>query len=302
MFDGVIPPLATPFAGDELHQPAVAPAIRTLVDAGVRGVLANGTNGEAPFVDQDEADRLVESVRAALPPDRTLLVGTGRDSTRATLEACRRAALLGADAVLVRPPAVFPAQMTETALDTHFRTVADASPAPVMVYNHPVAFGVSLSAAFVSRLAAHDNVCGVKESSGNVGLVGEHAHLLPEGRVVVSGVASTAYASLLVGAAGVILAVANVVPGLCVRLYELVKRGDLGEALRLQRAITPLGHAVTTRYGIPGLKAAMTLAGLPGTEPRRPLLPVSAAATDDIRTLMLELAAATGEPLLATQS
>lgn len=302
MFDGVIPPLITPFTGDELDEPSVAPVIGMMVDAGVRGVLANGTNGEAPFVDQDEADRLVESVRAALPADRTLLVGTGRDSTRATIEACRRAALLGADAVLVRPPAVFPAQMTEAALDVHFRAVADTSPAPVMIYNHPVAFGVSLSAAFVSRLAAHDNVCGVKESSGNVGLVGEHAQMLPEGRVVVSGVASTAYASLLVGAAGVILAVANVVPGLCVRLYDLVRRGDLEEALRLQRAITPLGHAVTTRYGIAGLKAAMTLAGMPGTSPRRPLLPVPPEAIDELHRLMTQLAAATGEPILATRS
>ena len=300
MFDGVIPPIATPFLRDTLDTAPVAETIARLMDAGLRGVLVLGTNGEAPYVDQDEADLLIEAVRHALPADRTLLAGAGRDSTRATVEACRRAALLGADAVLVRPPMAFVGQMTESALEAHYRAVADVSPAPVMLYNQPAAFGVSLSAALVACLAAHPNVCGIKESSGLVGLVGEHVHGLPHDAAVVTGVASTMYASLLVGASGVIVAVANVVPALCVKLYDLVQARQLDDALRLQRALAPLGHAVTAQFGVPGLKAAMSLAGYAGTEPRLPLRPAPDVAVAVIRGLMARLEEETGARVLAT--
>jgi 4-hydroxy-2-oxoglutarate aldolase len=298
LFDGVLPPLPTPFTDDAIDTKPLPFTIGALVAGGVRGVLAMGSNGEAAYVSQDEADRLVEAVRECLPADRTLLVGTGRDSTVATIEACRRAAALGADAVLVRPPTAFVSLMTEPALDAHYRAVADASPVPVMLYNQPAAFGVSLQAPFVARLSTHPNVCGIKESSGLVGLVGEHVHGLPAGAAVVTGVASTMYASLLVGATGLIVAVGNVVPALCVRLYDLVKAGALDEALRLQHAITPLGHAVTARFGVPGLKAAMTLAGHMDTAPRRPLLPASAEAVEAIRALMARLEEDAQTPVL----
>jgi 4-hydroxy-2-oxoglutarate aldolase len=212
-----------------------------------------------------------------------------------------RAAERGADAVLVRPPTTYRGQMTEVALEAHYRAVADASPVPILLYNQPLAFGVELSAGLVARLSTHPNVGGLKESSGNVGLVGEHVAGLAEGFPVLTGVASTMYASLLVGATGIIVAVANVVPEICVRLYDDVRGGRWDEALTLQRALTPLGRAVTMQYGVPGLKAAMTLAGYVGTEPRRPMTPVGPEVIDALRALMRDVEERTGFPVLAQQ-
>jgi 4-hydroxy-2-oxoglutarate aldolase len=302
MFDGVLPPIATPFVGERLDLGPLDDNLDRWMATGLRGVLVLGTNGEAPYVDDDEADALIEAVRARVPAGRTVLVGTGRESTRTTVEASVRAAGHGADAVLVRPPTTYRGQMTDAALEEHVRAVADACPVPVLLYNQPLAFGVELSAALVARLSTHPNVRGLKESSGNVGLVGEHVAGLPSGFPVLTGVASTMYASLLVGATGVIVAVANVVPELCVRLYDLVRAGRMEEALLLQRAITPLGRAVTAQFGVPGLKAAMTLAGYAGTEPRRPLQVVPAETVTVLRNLMRELSAQAGVSVLADET
>lgn len=300
MFDGVLPPIPTPFVGDRLELGPMADNLDRWMSTGLRGVLALGTNGEAPYVDEDEADRLVAAVRARMPAGRTLLVGVGRESTRATIAAGVRAAAHGADAVLVRPPTTYRMQMTEAALEAHFLAVADESPVPVLLYNQPVAFGVELTVGLVARLSAHGNIRGLKESSGNVGLVGEHVAGLREGFPVLTGVASTMYASLLVGATGLIVAVANVVPELCVRLYDDVRAGRLEAALTLQRTLTPLGRAVTFQHGVAGLKAAMTLAGYAGTEPRRPMSPIGPEVVASLRALMRDVEERTGVPVLST--
>lgn len=299
MFDGVLPPVPTPFIGDRLDLASLDGNLERWMAAGLRGALVLGSNGEAPYVDEDEADTLVTAMRQRMPAGRTLMVGVGRESTRATIAATVRAADRGADAVLVRPPTTYRALMTEAALEAHFVAVADASPVPVLLYNHPLAFGVDLSTALVTRLAAHPMVRGLKESSGNVGLVGEQVAALPETFPVLTGVASTMYASLLVGATGIIVALANVVPALCVRLYDDVRNGRATEALQLQRALTPLGRAVTMQFGVPGLKAAMTLAGYVGAEPRRPMRPAGDDAVATIRALMRDVGERTGTPVLA---
>lgn len=302
MFDGVLPPIATPFIDDRLDLAAFGDNIDRWMSTPLRGVLVLGTNGEAPYVDEDEAVVLVRAARKRVPAGRTLLVGTGRDSTRAATEASVRAADNGADAVLVRPPTAYRGQMSDALLERHYAAVADACPVPVLLYNQPLAFGVELSAALVCRLAAHPNIRGLKESSGNVGLVGEHVAALPAKVPVLTGVAGTMYASLLVGATGLIVAVANVVPELCVRLYDRVRTGQLDEALLLQRALAPLGRAVTTQFGVAGLKAAMTLAGYAGTAPRRPLQPASPETIATLRHLMRTLEMHTGTPVLAAET
>jgi 4-hydroxy-2-oxoglutarate aldolase len=110
-----------------------------------------------------------------------------------------------------------------------------------------------------------------------VAQVAEQVGSTPAGFSVVVGAAPALYASLCVGARGGVVAVANVVPGACVRLFDLTAAGRHAEALALQRALTPLARAVTATHGVAGLKAAMTLAGYRGGQPRPPLLPASPA-------------------------
>src|SRR5205823_5407504 len=123
------------------------------------------TNGEAPLLDDDEADVVVDAARHAVPRDRTLLVGVGRESTKATITAARRAATLGADAVVVRTPSFFRAHIPPAGFITHYLAIADASPVPVVLYNYPAFTGVNLTADLVGRVAEHPNVIGIKETS-----------------------------------------------------------------------------------------------------------------------------------------
>jgi 4-hydroxy-2-oxoglutarate aldolase len=300
---GIFPPVATPFTADgELDLDALRFNVGRWAGTGLRGLVLLGTNGESAFVDDDEADRIVGAARERLPRDRELIVGTGRESTRATIEACRRAAALGATAVLVRAPAFFKGQMDTAAFVRHFTAVADASPAPVLLYNFPQAFGVNVAMPAIERLAQHPNIGGMKESSGDIGQIADEVSRTPDRFVVVVGSAPTLYASLCVGATGGVVALANVVPDLCVRLYELWAAGRSADALQLQRALTPLARLVTAVHGVAGLKAAMTLAGYRGGAPRLPLAPAGDGCVVEIRRAIQTLASATNTTVEAASS
>lgn len=297
---GIFPPVATPFTSDgEIDAEALRANLRAWLPTRLAGFVVLGSNGEAAYITDDEAERVVAMAREIVPAGRPLIAGTGRDATRAAIAACRRAAAAGADAVLVRPPTAFRTQMTADVLAAHFTAVADASPAPVILYNFGAGFGVDLPTDTIVRLAAHPNIVALKESGGNLAQIADEVALTPGDFPVVVGSAPTLYPSLLVGAAGAIVAVANVVPDLVVRLYELATTGRHGEALALQRALTPLARAVTTTWGVAGLKAAMTLAGYRGGAPRAPLRPVPSEVAGELARMLAVLRAAAGETHVA---
>ena len=149
----VFPPMVTPLRDDHVDPSAISSNLRQWLDAGVGGVVALGSNGEAPLLDDDEADRVLAAVRESMPPGKTLIAGTGRESTKATMAASRRAASLGADAVLVRTPSYFKGRMTPDAFLRHYLAVAEDSPVPVLLYNYPAVTGVSLQPDTVGRLS-----------------------------------------------------------------------------------------------------------------------------------------------------
>lgn len=290
--EGILPPCSTPFVDDAVDLEGMRANVRRWMRTGLRGLVLLGSNGEAPFIDRDEIEPIVAAARDDVPADRPLIVGTGQQSTRQTIAASRAAVRAGADAVLVLTPSAFRAQLTPEALLAHYRAVADESTAPVLLYNHPATTGVNLTPALARTLAEHPNIVGIKESSGDVGVVGDLVTLTPPGFHVIVGVAPTLYPSFACGANGGVVAVANAIPELCVRLHTLVREGRHEEALALQRVITPLGRAVTTTYGVAGLKFAMELAGYVGGAPRRPLLPLDDDARRRITTMYESVLAA----------
>jgi 4-hydroxy-2-oxoglutarate aldolase len=301
MLRGVFPPLPTPFTDDALDEGILRDTVVSLMQTRLSGLLVLGTNGESFLIEPAEADRLVRTARDAMPSGRLLLAGTGCDSTRATIDACRRAADHGATHALVRPPTSYTRFMTQHVLVAHYERVADASPIPVLLYNQPAVFGTELAALTVASLARHDNIVGLKDSSGNIAHVNDVLASVPDDFSVLTGVAGMMYAALLSGTTGSIVAVANVAPNLCVELYEYVMTGELHKALALQRAIAPLAKAVTVQHGVAGLKAAMTLAGYDGTTPRLPLEPVSADVEEELRAMLRHLELFTGWTLLDRQ-
>jgi 4-hydroxy-2-oxoglutarate aldolase len=282
----VFPPMPTPFRDGEVDTAAIAANVRKWIAAGLGGVLALGTNGEAALLDDDEGTRVVEAARAEVPRDRVLLAGAGRESTRATIVAARRAAVAGADAVLVKTPSTYKTQVPSDALVAHYTAVADASPVPVLLYNFPASTGVNLSAETVARLAAHPNIAGMKETSTDAAQFADLSAAVPERFTVLCGAAPGLHGALCSGARGAIVAIAALLPDACLDLVSLVRAGRVDEALAIQHRITPLGRAVTTGYGIAGLKAALDLAGLTGGDPRPPLRPLAADARHHVGRLL----------------
>jgi 4-hydroxy-2-oxoglutarate aldolase len=280
---GIFPPIPTIFdASGRIDRRAMGDNTRRSMATDLAGVLALGSNGEAALLDEDESQTVVETVREHVPRERALLVGVGRESTRQTISAAKRAAKAGADAVLVRTPFFYKSQMTGEALYAHFHAVADASPVPVLLYNLPGVTGVSFTLPIVTRLADHQNVVGIKETSPDVERLGQFTGVRPDRFRVLCGCAPVVYPALVSGAAGAILAVANVLPDECVSIYEHVNAGRHHEALELQRKITPLAQLVTTVHGVAGLKVALELAGYHGGPVRAPLLAATSRVRDDI--------------------
>ena len=282
----VFPPMPTPFRGGEVDTCAIRTNVRKWIAAGLGGIVALGTNGEAPLLDEDESERVIEAVRAEVPRDRALIAGAGHESTRATITAARRLASAGADAVLVKTPHTYRTHVPVAGLVAHYTAVADASPVPVLLYNFPSSTGVNLAPETVARLSAHPNIAGMKETSTDVAQFADLSAAVPDGFSVLCGAAPGVYGALCAGAAGAIIAVAAILPGPCLDLLASVREGRHDHALAIQHRITPLARAVTTGFGVPGLKAALNLAGFDAGDPRPPLAPVSSDAVERIRALL----------------
>lgn len=275
---GVMAPVPTPFdEQDRVDAARLKTAFARWVKGPLAGFVILGSNGEAALLDEDESDRAIAAARESVPRGRTLLAGTGRESTQATIQATRRAAALGADAVLVRTPGFFKSQMTTDVFVRHYAAVADASPVPVLLYNFTAVTGVNLLPAAVSRLAEHPNIVGMKESGGDVAQIADLVNGTPKAFQVLAGSSTTFYAALCAGASGGILALANVIPDACVRLLDLFRSGRHDEARDLQRQLVPLARLLGPVYGVPGLKAALKLTGCDVGAPRPPLVPLAEA-------------------------
>lgn len=290
MLSGMFPPLTTPFAADgRADLAALAANVEKYNRTGLAGYVATGSTGEAVLLSAEETVAVWEAVRRAAAPKKILIAGTGAESTTETIALTRRAAELGYHAALVRTPTYFKPQMSEAALEAHFRAVADASPIPVLMYSVPQFTGLAVEAKLVARLAGHANILGIKESAGNVSLIADIVRRAPPDFQVLVGSASTLYPSLCVGARGAVLASACALPELCVELYQAACRGDHARARVLQQRLMEPTAAVTTRYGIAGLKFAMELRGYAGGPPRAPLLPLDEAARVEITRLFRDL-------------
>ena len=217
---------------------------------------------------------VVGAARSRIPGDKTMIVGAGRESTRLCIEFIKKIAGLGGDYALVGTPCYFKSRMSDDALFRHFETVADHSPIPVLIYNAPQFTGVSTSASLISKLSSHENIAGIKDSSANLQLQSDvHRCSPPRFRILV-GSAPTLLASLIHGACGGIVAVACALPEWTVELYEAFESGDWKQSSALQARLSPPAAAVTTTFGVPGLKAALTMMGYFGGHPRLPLQPL----------------------------
>lgn len=284
---GVLAAIATPF--DRVTGVVAEDALRTNVAAlladGLAGVVVAGSTGEAPLLDPEEVRRLVAVARDAVPRGRWLLAGTGAEATRQAVALSRAAGAEGADAVLVRPPGYFGAGLAPAQLAAYYRAVADGSPVPVLVYNIPKFTRVAIPPAVLTELAAHPNIAGVKDSSGDIDNFAAYRAAVPAWSALV-GSASLLFAALERGGDGSICAAACFAARRCADLFAAFRAGDRGRARALQEQIAPLDRRIVGGLGAAGVKAAMHAAGLYGGPVRAPLADLPDAETSEVAALV----------------
>ncbi len=289
LLKGIMPPIPTPFdAAGDVHLGALRENLERWNQFDLRGYVVLGSNGEGVLLDEEERVRVWAAARQAIPADKLLVAGTGAESTRQTIDITQRAADAGADAALVVTPHYYAPAMTADNLVQHYTRVADASPIPILIYNVPKFTNVNVGAATVARAAGHPNIVGMKDTSGNITQLADTVRLAGPGFQVLAGSAGFLLAGLAVGAVGGILALANVVPQAGLEIARLFEAGALEEAAELQRRMIPVNSAVTARFGIPGLKAAMDMLGYYGGPVRSPLLDLTEDARQTLREILQE--------------
>ena len=286
---GVFIPAVTPFeAGTgDVDVPAFQANLRSWSQHPIQGIVIAGTTGEAVLLDEDERLALVEAAKEVLPAEVLLTVGTGVESTRATIRLSRAVAAAGAEAVLVQPPAYYKGAMTPEALREHYLAVADACPIPVIVYQAPLRMStLDFPTGLVAELSNHENIVGIKDSRGKLDLMGELVEQCKSGFQLLVGSGALLYPAMEVGAVGGIVAVANMAPGPSGELFQAYKAGRSSEAGRLQQVIGPIHNDIVGGIGVPGVKVALDLLGYAGGDPRPPIRPLAEKGRDAVREVL----------------
>jgi 4-hydroxy-2-oxoglutarate aldolase len=287
---GILLPFTTPFkTNEEIDQEGLRANLRQWNTSGIIGYVALGSTGERVNLDEREYAQVIEIARAEVPRDFAFIVGAGRQSTRGTIAEIKNASAIGADAVLVITPNFYRPAITQQALVAHYTAVADASPVPVILYSMPDLTGIKIETETVAQLSSHQNIRGIKDSSADMTGFRETIRQVPEDFAVLTGNGAVLYDALSAGARGAVLAVGCVAVELCLKIWRLVETGEGGKASAVQERLTPLALAVTKRYGIGGLKAAMNMIGFNGGAVRAPLEPASKEAQSEIAGLLKEI-------------
>jgi 4-hydroxy-2-oxoglutarate aldolase len=273
---GVFAPVVTTFGdrNEAVDLDAFATNLRAYAAAGLSGIVVCGSTGEAALLDEEERRSLIERTRREVPSDMLVIAGTGAESTRQCIQRCRVANEHGAHAVLVVAPHYYSSAMTPTALEAHYRRVADESPLPVLLYNIPKYMHFALEPDLVARLASHENIVGMKDSAGDLTRLGGYLQSQGDSFTVLTGHGGTFHQALGFGARGGILAISLFAAELTLEIYDSFAAGDRDASAEAQRSVAPPAAEIVGRMGVAGVKAAMDRVGLNGGRVRSPLVPL----------------------------
>ena len=284
--NGIYPPLPTSFDGnEELAVDKMKKNITSLCKYDLAGFLVLGSNGELVNLSEKEKHEIYSSTRESIPANKIMLAGTGGQSTRETIINTKAAANSGADAALVLNPSYYKGLMTGDALKHHYWSVADSSSIPIIIYNMPANTSLDMDAETIVKISIHENIIGLKDSGGNIVKMGDIKQMADHEFQILAGSAGFLLPALAMGAVGGILALANILPDKCIRVYNNFFSGNIETAKETQLELIQINSAVTSKWGIPALKAAMDFIGLYGGDSRKPILPIK----PEIKNQLIEL-------------
>jgi 4-hydroxy-2-oxoglutarate aldolase len=284
---GIAAPISTPFVNQEVAYDHLRSNVQQYRKTGLAGFFALGSNGESMFLTETEKLKVLEVVLQEKADHQIVMAGAGYESTRRTISFSRKVAEMGADFVSILTPSYFKKRLTDEAMIGYYTDVADAVPVPVIAYNAPGFTGMTLTPKVVEEISRHPNVIGMKDTSK--GNMSTYLSVADNNFDILSGTVSTLFESMLLGAKGGVVSLANAFPAPCCELYEACKAVDLDKARQLHYMLIKLNKSVSGSFGVVGVKYAAEVAGYHGGEPRKPLLPITEEGRRSIRKAIEEV-------------
>src|SRR5450830_131227 len=283
-FDGIWIPLVTPFHDGRIDFPALQALARSMVDAGVSGLVACGSTGEAAALDDDEQLAVLDAIIAALP-DCPVVMGLAGNRLPAMLEKMQHVQTRRIAGLLI--PAPYYIRPSQEGLRVFFMTVADTAEVPVIVYNIPYRTGISIDAATIIDLAGHERIVAVKDCGGNLGATMD---LIRHGGLqVLAGEDEQIFTTLCLGGSGAITAAAHLRPDIFVRVTQLVRAQRIEEARTLFYKVLPLIRLLFAAPNPAPIKTALALMGMVRDELRAPMQASSPALRDQLQRELARL-------------
>jgi 4-hydroxy-2-oxoglutarate aldolase len=283
---GVSAPITTPFVNGEVAYDQLRSNMQKYSTTAMAGFFALGSNGESMFLTESEKLKVLEVVLQNKADHQIVMAGAGYESTRQTISFSNQVAEMGADFVSILTPSYFKKRLTDDAMVGYYTEVADAVSVPVVAYNAPGFTGMTLTPQVVEVISRHPNVIGMKDTSK--GNMSSYLSVAGDDFDILSGTVSTLFESMLLGATGGVVSLANAFPAPCCELYEACKAVDLDKARRLHYMLIKLNKSVSGSFGVAGVKYAAEVAGYHGGDPRKPLLPITDEGRQSIRKAIEE--------------
>ena len=272
VFEGMATAIVTPMTADGIDYDALGRFIEFQIESGINAIVVMGTTGEnatIEYADQKEIIRYtVEKVAKRVP----VIAGTGTNNTDHVLHNTKNACEVGADAILVVTP--YYNKATQNGLYQHFKTIADASTVPVILYNVPGRTGCNLLPRTVARLAEHENIVAIKEATGNMAQMVEIMHLCGDKIDVYSGEDALTVPMMAMGGKGTISVLSNVAPAQAVAMTDACRAGDFKTAAKMQADLLPLINALFSEVNPIPAKAGVSAMGFGEEHLRLPLTPM----------------------------
>ena len=283
---GIAAPISTPFVNGDIAYDRLRSNVQKYSETALAGFFALGSNGESMFLTESEKLKVLEVVLQEKADHQIVMAGAGYESTRETISFSNQVAEMGADFVSILTPSYFKKRLTDEAMIGYYTDVADAVPVPVIAYNAPGFTGMTLTPKVVEVISCHPNVIGLKDTSK--GNMSTYLSVAGNDFDILSGTVSTLFESMLLGAKGGVVSLANAFPTPCCELYEACKAVDLDKARRLHYMLIKLNKSVSGSFGVAGVKYAAEVAGFHGSDPRKPLLPITEEGRQSIKEAIKE--------------
>lgn len=285
-FKGLGVAMVTPFSSSmAIDYPATDRLLEYLIEGGVDYLVVMGTTGEASTLTDNEKHELIAHVVEKNNQRLPIVLGVGGNSTSSVISSIKHFNLKGVDAILSVTP--YYNKPTQKGLEMHFRTVAESSPLPLILYNVPGRTGVNMSAQTTLTLASEvPNIIGIKEASGNLNQMSYILRDRPENFLVISGDDGLALPQMAMGADGIISVVGNAVPKRFSEMVRLANQGKFGEAASIHLELVELIDGLFADGNPGGIKAALSILGIIDNNLRLPLVPVGEATYKNLVRLL----------------